>query len=264
MQNFHNNYFLQGRFWNLDSLQHDFGLIISTIRMVVGKSGIAIVVALFLIGLGIYDLFRNQKSIALLLVLPILAVFGGSLLQKYSLIERLMLFTLPIFILLLLFGYNYSIKRLQQQSKLLKSSVYIVLFLAFAIGYSQTQGLKYFGQSLEREDNRTALEFINDQVEKSNPIVCTQLAYPAYSYYTHYDKNYRYLDLGNAIGAQYGESIVKMAVKQSKQEKNEVWILMGHMQEDEISNLISKLEHAGTIKNSYRTNRSAAILFFTP
>ncbi len=263
MQNFHQNYFLDGAFWKLDSLKHDFGLIVSTIRLAVGKSGIAIGVALVLILSSINDFIRKRESVGLLLVLPLIAVFGASFLEKYSLIERLMLFTLPILFFLILKGVNVVFERLRNKTTALKYPIFAIISLAFLIGFVQTNGFKYLINPLEIEDNRSALNYIDDHAKSSNSIICTQLAYPAYSYYTMHDKNHKSLNLGKAVGAKYGDSIVKLAVDKCKKDHEDVWVLMGHMQENEISKLISDLEGAGEIKNSYRTNHSAAILFFT-
>ena len=263
MQNFHQHYFIQGRFWKLESLQHDFGLLISTVRLAVGKSGIAIAVAIILMSLSIYNFVKKEKSIGIILTLPLLVVFITSLLGKYSLIERLMLFTLPIQFLLIINGLQIAIKNLSIMRGVLKYPLLVILALAIVTGFTQTQGLKYLINPLEIEDNRSALIYIDQHAKRSNTIICTQLAFPAYSYYTSYDSNMKNTKLGKAVAAKYNESIVTLATNQSIKENQDVWILMGHMLEDEITHLITALDKIGTIKNSYRTNRSAAILFST-
>ncbi len=263
MQNFHQNYFIQGKLWRLDSLKHDFGLIISIIRMAVGKSGIAIAIAMVLIIVCINDFVKKKKSTGLLLALPIVAVLGASLLEKYSLIERLMIFTLPILFLLILLGFQIVVEIIRDKNIWLKYFSLAIIGIAFIVGFIQTQGLKYFCQTLEIEDNRSALIYIDQYKKRKNSIICTQLAFPAYAYYTKHDKRYENLNLGKAIVANYAESVVELAINQCIEYKEDVWILMGHMQENEISKLIAELDKTGTIKNSYRTKRSAAILFST-
>jgi len=263
MQNFHHNYFIQGTFWEPNSFQHDYGLIISMIRMAVGKSGLAIAAAVALTSICIYDFIRNRKSIGLLIFLPILAVFGASLLGKYSLIERLMLFTLPLLFILILLGLQILVEKLKNKKPILKYSILGIIGLSLLVGFSQTQGFKYLSDPLEIEDNRTSLIYIDKHEKHANSIVCTQLAYPAYAYYSNYDKNLKSLNIGIAIAAKYDDSVIELAINQCKKDKDDVWVLMGHMLDHEITNLISKLDKAGTIKNSYRTNRSAAILFST-
>ena len=263
MQNFHSNYFLQGKIWNLESIQHDFGLIESTLRIVVGKSTIAITTAMILIILSTYEFIKTKNSFGLLLVVPILAVFGASALGKYSLIERLMIFTVPLIMILILRGIQYVAFLLKTKSKWLKYMVFSIILLAFTVGIVQTQGLKYFITPLEIEDNKSALIHIAQHKENTKTIVCSQFAYPAYSYYKSYDINYTKLKLGNAIAAKHDESLVQLAYNQCYINKDDIWILMGHMIEEEITNLILELEKVGTIKNSYRTKCSAAILFST-
>ena len=263
MQNFHQNYFIQGEFWKLNSLQHDFGLVISMIRMAVGKSGLGIVTALVLIVISIYDFIRNKKSVGLLITLPIIAVFGASLLGKYSLIERLMLFTLPLLFVLLLFGIQIVVNSLKDKNPILNYSIIGLIGLSLLVGYSQTQGFKYITSPLEIEDNKSALIYISEHEKHTNTIICTQLAHPAYAYYSNYDKNFKGTNIGKAVAAKYDDSVIELAINQAQKDKTDVWILMGHMLDHDITQLISELDKVGTIKNSYRTNRSAAILFST-
>ena len=239
MQNYHENYFIQGSFWRLHSLRHDFGLIISTIRMTVGKSGIAICIALLLIILSIADFVKNRKSVGLLLLLPITAVFGASLLGQYSLIERLILFTLPIIMILVLIGGQVVVRKLSDKNVWLRYAVFGIIGIAFSISLIQTNGLKYILQPFEKEDNRSSLQYISQHEKSENPIICSQHAFPAYSYYINYDVNHKQLILGQPIAAKYGDSIIELAKTYSNKNKEEVWILMGHMSENDISNLIN-------------------------
>lgn len=263
MQNYHQNYFLQGRFWDIKSLQHDFGLVVSMVRMVVGKSGIAIAVTLGLILISLYHFVKTRSSTGLLLFLPLIAVFGASLFGKYSLIERLMIFTLPLLIMLILMGIRAVTNMLEDKNIWIKYSILGIIGISFLIGYVQSQGFKYILDPFEKEDNRSALLYISKHESNSKTIICTQHAYPAYAYYTQYDKNYKDLKLGTAIGAKYGDSVEQLAMDYSKKNNSDVWILMGHMSENNITVLVNNLEEIGEIKNSYRTNHSAAILFST-
>lgn len=263
MQNFHQNYFIQGKFWNIDAIKHDFGLFVSTIRLSFGKSGLAIGVALVLIFISIYDYIKTKNATGILFIIPIVAVFGASMLGKYSLIERLMIFTMPLLFILILHGLNSVVDRLKSTPNWIKYISHVVLLLAFIASIGQTQGFKYLLNPLEIEDNRNALIHIHHHESSKNPIITTQLAYPAYAYYKEYDINHKYLAIGEAIKCEYGQDIIQLAIDINQNKKKDVWILMGHMLEHEITELISNLDNAGTIKNSYRTNRSAAILFST-
>lgn len=263
MQNYHQPFFLQGKFWNLESLSHDLGLIIANLRMAVGKSALAIGVGFLLIALGLWDFIKRKRKEGLLLALPIFAVYGASLIGKYSLIERLMLFTLPLIFFLIFYGVNILLKYLSGKKKWIQNVTFGALVLSFIIGYSQTQGLKYLITPMQIEDNKSALQYISQHEAFNHPIICTQLAYPAYDYYTKKDIHHKNNQLSEAIGAKYGESVSKLALEQHKASDKAVWIFMAHMSEKEIENLINELDQKGEIKNSYRTKHSAAILFST-
>lgn len=264
MQNFHQSFFLQGTFWKPESLRHDFDLFISMIRMAVGKSGLSIAIAILLILVNVYDKLIKKKQHLLLLVIPIIAMFGASFLGKYSLIERLMLFVMPIIFILILQGLQVVISSIKGKNIWLKYAVIGIVGLAFATSFSQTQGIKYILDPFEKEDNRSSLVHISRHEKHAKTIVCTQLAYPAYAYYTKYDKTLKSLPISKtAIKAKYSDSVVDLAKKQTTINQDDIWVLIGHMSEQKISSLIADLDKAGTIKNSYRTKSSAAILFST-
>ena len=263
MQNFHQDYFIQGRFWDTTSLGHDFGLVVSTIRLVVGKSGLAIAIAFLLILVTAIESIKNKKPLAILLFGPIVLVFGASLLGKYSLIERLMLFVLPNLFLLIFMGLQRVIVYAKAKNEIAQYVLIAILGFSLFVGYFQTQGFKYAINPLEIEDNRSSLVYISEQHEKKFPIICSQFAYPAYTYYSQFDKNLNHMELGEAIETKYNESLTEIVDKYIASRGNEVWLLTGHMAENEISNILERLNEMGRVKKSYRSKRSAAILFST-
>ena len=105
--------------------------------------------------------------------------------------------------------------------------------------------------------------FIHQHEKRDLPILCSQLAYPALDYYTQYDKNYKHIMFNEVTYTNYGDSIIDLARNKSKSTKESVWILLGHMNEMEISKVIENLKERGKIENSYRSNQSAAILYST-
>ena len=85
--------------------------------MVVGKSGLAIGMSLVYISVAIIKMIKNREKSIILFTFPIVAAFGASLFGKYSLIERLLLYSFPLIIILILTGLSIHINYLKDKSK---------------------------------------------------------------------------------------------------------------------------------------------------
>ncbi len=259
MQDFHNNFFLEGKIFDLDSLSHDFGLIIGQARMVVGKSGLAIGAVLISVVICIFGSVKSKRYELILLLLPIVGAYGASLVDKYSIIERLMLFSLPISILIVMMGVQYVYQRSVFKNAYVSKFVFGILALGLIVGFVEKQSFKYIVDPFEHEDNRSSLVYISNHIEKDRKIICTQHAEAAYDYYTRYDESYKDMSVGAAVPTVYGTDISEFALGRLYTEEK-LWILCNHYHEEEIDKLINNLEKVVQIENSHRAKSSAAIL----
>lgn len=260
MQNFHHSFFLDGRFWNMDALAHDFGLVESMIRMIVGKSAVAIGGMILLLLLGVYTALKQKKKEMILIVFPIVAAFGASYLSKYSILQRLMLFAMPLYMLWALVGLEWVIDRALQPKMYITKMVAFICSLALIVGFAQKQGIRYFFDPLEIEENRKPIEYMASEYKKGDKydIICTPLAYPAYDYYLNKEASVDRQKIGKGFQTTYKTKIALLA-KKILYEDGGVWIFAAHMSEDEIDRLIYEFEPEGIIKKSRRWNKSAAI-----
>lgn len=258
MQDFHNSFFLEGKLFDLDSLSHDFGLIVGHARLAVGKSGLAITAVLFSTMTSIFISIKQKRYEIILFVLPIVGAFVASLLGKYSILERLMLFSLPLYILLVMMGVEYYYQNALLKKVAFSKVILGILLLGLTVGCFEKQAFKYILDPFEHEDNRSALLYISNHAEHERKIICTQHAVPAYEYYTVYDQNYKNLQVGSMIPSEYKTDMQASALNRLNQEEK-VWILANHYNENEIENLISTLNEVAIIENSYKAKSSAAI-----
>jgi hypothetical protein len=259
MQDFHNSFFLEGKVYDLDALTHDFGLIIGQARMLVGKSGLAIAAVLFSIAMSTLISIKQKRYEIILFGLPIVGAFGASLIGKYSILERLMLFSLPLALLLVMIGLEHVFQNARLKKAYLSRIILGVVSLGLLIGFYEKQSFKYVFNPFEHEDNRSSLLYIAHHPEHERYIVCTQHAVPAYDYYMHHAANYKNLDVGPMRPSEYNTDIKASVLKVLNQEEK-VWILANHYHEYEIENLITDLSEVATIENSYRAKSSVAII----
>ncbi len=259
MQNFHDIYFLQGNILNTDSLSHDFGLIIGQARMLVGKSGLAIGAVLLSLIIAIVFALKQKRYEIILIVLPIVGAFGASLFGKYSILERLMLFSLPLSILLVMIGVENVYQKALSAKAYFSKVILGIITLGLLVGFYEKQSFKYILAPFEHEDNRSSLLHISAHKENNRKVICTQHAVPAYDYYTQYDNNYKGLEVGESIPTEYNTDLKELVLTQLEQEKK-VWILANHYHEQDIEKLISALAEVSQIENSYRAKSSVAII----
>jgi len=259
MQDFHDSFFMTGRFWDVESLSHDFGLIVSQARMVVGKSGLAIGAVLTLVLTSLYNFIKEKDFRYILLFLPIMGAFGASMIGMYSILDRLMLFALPLYILLACKGLEFFVTHLVLPKKYGAKILGGVLILGLLVGFVEKQSFKYIVDPFEHEDNRSGLLSIAEHPFHDKTIICSQHAVAAYEYYSKFDIRYRNLKIGKAIKTKYGDDISKIALERLEKE-DEVWVLLNHFQEKNIEKMKVDLSNVAKIKKSYRANASAAFL----
>lgn len=81
----------------------------------IGK--VATVLHIMLFTVGVFTLLRHNFSKAALLLLPIVAVLAASAVNKYSLIERLCLFFIPLILLVMAYGLQFIMASLSSGMK---------------------------------------------------------------------------------------------------------------------------------------------------
>lgn len=270
MQSFHDEFFMNPKLWQSGAISHNLGLVISEIRMVVGKSGIAIGAAILSLILGLWSTWspprldkghketRGKGKLLLVISLPILFAFAASVLGKYSVLDRLMLFSLPLVVLWIGLGIQHLLDR-WDRGFWSKAGSTVMIFGLF-VGYAAKSAIPYAWEGYHREDNRSALLYISDHSSANTaPIICSNLAVSAYDYYNNIDQNYSDLQLGEMIATSASSDLVDLT-QTILIDRDQVWILVTHKTESQLEQLIKRIEEVATIKNSYRAKRSIAIL----
>jgi len=269
MQNFHDEFFINPKLWQADAISHNIGLVVSELRMAVGKSGISIGAAVLSMILGLYSVWSSKdegvatsnherRKLMMIIGLPIVFAMAASSLGKYSVLARLMLFSLPLMFLWMGLGIQYLID--QWGKSLWSRAVLFVVSLGLLVGYADKNVLSYAWNFYHREDNRSALLHIADHsLDVKAPIICTNLAVSAYDYYVNVDRNYTDLSVGEMLPLKADANLANETMT-ALEEYEEVWILATHKGESELDRIGDQIAKVATIKNSYRAKRSIAIL----
>jgi 4-amino-4-deoxy-L-arabinose transferase-like glycosyltransferase len=104
LQNYHNEYFLFLFPGNKQEWMHNGNRLLSIVRQMGGFTFLPVIFNVLLLLIGTYQVLKTKKELIWLFGLPILLVIVAAALRQYSLIERLILFVLPLGLVLTGFG----------------------------------------------------------------------------------------------------------------------------------------------------------------
>ncbi|MEX0596576.1 MAG: hypothetical protein WD512_08750, partial [Candidatus Paceibacterota bacterium] len=192
LQNYHNKSFL---LLPLDSASFifDLKLLSGIISQVGGVTVLALAVNSILLVLGSVALYKKEKLRSILFFVPILLLLFASLLHKYALVDRLLLFIHPIIFLILAYGVFVVY---QFQNKL----SYALITLILGINIYNKQHFKSLFEKFEIQEIHYALDEIESKyaLEQVDPIWVHNGAVPAFIFYTEMSpKKKKYAVLSN-------------------------------------------------------------------
>ena len=176
LQNFHSRYFFDLIPTDRSALVNNYNLILGLLRSVTDKTTVSLIAAFVFVGLGMYQLIKNHKTAASLLLLPILFCLIASHLKMYSLLTRLTLFLIPLLSLVFAYGFSWIWNR---SNRIIKALLVIFALLSLV----NKKGYEYFYSPLEVEDSKTTLNYLKENIEEAQPIFVHHAGVPAFIFY---------------------------------------------------------------------------------
>jgi len=175
MQAYHEEYFFSLSGW--ESTRRS---VLSYVRLLDKKTAVGMVTVSVMLLVGVYKGLRDRPSIALLLLSPILASMVLSALGMYSLIERLLLFLLPLLILLVGAGLD---RLVAIESPRLRAILLTLAVIGLMVAIQNRAGLRMLSEH-PSDDLLTSMQVV-DQDGGKYPAYISKLAYPTFYYYTN-------------------------------------------------------------------------------
>lgn len=123
LQNYHQDYFLFALPSSQEEWMHNGKRLYALLGETGGYTALALVFNTVLICIGLVTLYKKNKHIFLLIVVPVALVLLAAALRQYSLIARLILFCLPLGLIIIGFGFE---KLMRTQILLLKTGLILV------------------------------------------------------------------------------------------------------------------------------------------
>ena len=227
LQQYHTDFFLEMPF-SFIQIQQSFEVIVSIFRAIVGKTGLAIAWAIGCSVLGIYQVGKLNKGWLILLILPVGACFLASLLHYYSLIIRLTLFLFPIILILMGFGVQFLVRKINFASPLLYRAYLTILLFLMAFSCLHRNALPYLWTEYVRAQPRDVLELLAKSPQRTLPLYVTSGGVPAHDFYT---KNYAQPIVINSLSIIYGDwndNLHQLAEEWKKQGIRQIWLFDNH------------------------------------
>lgn len=251
---YHNEYFFPLIPSSIEELKIAGTLLISFLTTMLRGTVIAQMLGLLLFSFGIIQFWKVDRKILLVLLLPLLATILASGLGYYSLLSRLILFSMPLILIVLAGGIQLIIQ---------KTTIYLqgVLLLSMILVIGNFSCFDYIFQRFEIDEVRPVLEYVHTQQNSEGNIrpsvYIHHTGITAYNFYQyHHDDKGKY-QLQQVTEGDWRDDLTALVAKQAYP----CWVVLNHLtapEQEEVLNLFRK-DHKQV--NSFKKKNAGAWLF---
>ena len=257
LQGFHQKFFLVGIPVNAEEWRHNYYVITDLIKTASGWWKPAIVVNFSLLLIGLVVLVRKSTAKTVLIIVPVLVTFVAAAMHEFSLIPRVVLFTTPVFLLLIGVGLDAVIRL---NFKVLNVAVVCLCFYAVYLHHD----LKRLTIPFYSEQITWAMQMMKDNGIKKDDLVISHGSEPAFLYYTtiHPDQQ-RWISLKGAPKTSWDANWSEISEKErgrfgvifSTIATDEAHAVLGFMEQH--SRLLKKIEEPEAKTYAYILERKS-------
>lgn len=183
---------------------------------------------LAILAVGIILLFKKSKTLTILLTSPLIFAILASMLHKYPLVSRFVLFFAPNFLILLTLGISQLTKTIRKliPVPVLLSQIVLVGLLFYP---SLILDVNYLQRPRVVDDIKPVLEFFSQRRQNDDILYLYYVAEPAFSYYAPkfgLDKAKYIVGISSIDAPDLYKLYIKDLSKLQGQKR--VWILFSH------------------------------------
>jgi uncharacterized membrane protein len=215
-----------------------------------------------LILVGWVMLWHSDQNFAICLGLIFLITLGASALKLYPVIERMILFLVPVGLLLL--GTFVEAVHRRFQSNLVADRFSVVLIATFLIYGPLTTSFGSFMQPKYYEHIRPAMGYLQEMWQNEDVMYVSYGAVPAFKFYApmYSLSNVNYISNGRQ---DYNDPPKILQQLETLQGHQRVWVLISHVYEKDGFNekdfILDYLKKAGDKKREFRVPGSSVYLY---
>lgn len=205
LQNYHNRFFLFATPSSATEWLHNKDVIERLLGVAGGTEWYGLAFNLLLVLVGVVMLVRRNMAQAGLLLVPVVCMLCAAMLNQYSLIPRLTLFSMPLLFIVMAVAVEYI---LSMKAVVIKSVFYgIAICCAFS-----HQAIATLYRPYEAEEITRGLQFLKEQKIEGKDILVAVGANHAYLYYTQmHPAKEQWQSLGNATLMQTNSGFDSLA-----------------------------------------------------
>lgn len=259
LQAYHQGYMLTGPYLEVGFwLRIGRHLLSGWFRPLTGYTAAAYVLGIGLFAVGVWMSVKKWWAEGVLLLLPLLLCLAASALGKYSLIERLLLFQLPLILFLMGKGGSWVLEKTPPHLRLL-------WLLPLLLILPLNPGWKHFTQPLIIDDSRGLLLLVEKNYVGPTPLYIHPSAVPSVRFYLRHSamqNRFSFSERSFFQNTHHPQEIGELAGKHSE---TEIWILFAHLVSkkgwEELQQAEAWMLQHGQIKEQLRTPNCRAFLF---
>ncbi len=242
LQSYHHDYFLNIAPANFDEWKHNWERLEDIIGNVGGWSGVAVVSNLLLAAIGAIHLIAKRKAGVMLTALPVMLVLIAAALHQFSLIDRVVLFMMPLWLLLIGVGFQALWR--------LRTAVKAVLLVIAGYDALACTAFRSITRPYEFHEITHGMAWIRARHGTGNQLYVHDANVPTYIYYTElHPQKAQWKSLLGAHRLRWDDNYAEV----TKAVKDTAYFLYtGGFSDDERKNRISEIEQHMRLVDYYR------------
>lgn len=232
LQNYHAAYFLRWDIWTIEGRAQDWNIVKDIMQSYLTKYKWAMGLFFGLYVVGLIRLItipklgeKSRRTELILLVMPFLLACLSSFLGYYSMIPRLMLFTMPVQILIAAIGVDY----------IANQKLWVLRPLGIAGAICLIYGLNGWiflqkGYKIILEDTRSSVAYVSQHRKSGEALLVNNLGAPVVAFYANYHTNKeKYGNCKDFVWGAWNEQMPQLVAKAFDENPNDtIWIILGH------------------------------------
>lgn len=194
LQNFHQWYFLDAFPKSFEQFKsHNYLVLKGLTEVIGGKIATSVIINIIFTLLGWIYIVKTKNIKGILLIIPGILVLIASAMKSYSITERLMIFCIPCWLIIIGIGFEFILKARSRFVKI----VFVVLAIIGVLKFNKISYLTT--RPLRLESMNKCLDYLVENKIDSDDLYVHNLASGGYVYYTEiHPKKDRWKSLRNA------------------------------------------------------------------
>ena len=247
LENYFGGYFIELHNLSAKVWKNNSRLIIDIFKSITDKTTVSIAFGIATFLVGVAAIIRNDKTKAILVLIPIVALLLASILHYYTLMPRLTLFIFPSVLLIMCLGLDLLFRASNKWVK--------ILLLCFVIlGIVNKRGWDYIENKMVFEEIKPCLTQLQNESKVEDFVFVDHEGIPAFMYYTNnYEEPFKLKGTINLVG--WNETISSYMDPHIESTR---WLLFAHAPDYRISRELKKIKFSNA-KTICRSSRVALI-----